>query len=198
MAIADAHGRFLYYDIGANGVVGDAAIWMRSKLRFALHYNCLNIPNPRKLPGSEIIAPYVFVADDAFQLENYMMKPYNGRNLSQEQLNFNYFLSRSRQQVECAFGMLASKFQIFQKPLNVDIKKAIKYVESSICLHNWLRTESIQSGIPDETTNVNYNTFNDCLNETQPQISNKSTSKAENVRNDFKSYITQIGISNLL
>ena len=50
--------------------------------------------------------PYVIVGDDAFQLSSFVMKPYSSRVLTDEQLVFNYRLSRFRRVSENAFGFL--------------------------------------------------------------------------------------------
>lgn len=56
----------------------------------------------------------VFVADDAFPLKTYILKPYaRSTYLSRNPKIFNYRLSRARRIVENAFGILTSKFRIF-------------------------------------------------------------------------------------
>jgi hypothetical protein len=58
----------------------------------------------------------ILVGDDAFPLKTYSLKPYLHRTLTYEQNIFNYRLSRARRIVENVFGILASRFRIFQKP----------------------------------------------------------------------------------
>jgi hypothetical protein len=68
------------------------------------------------LPGSETPIPYVLVADDAFPLTSYLMKPYAGKlTKGSAKSVFNYRLSRARRIVENAFGLLSSVFRIFYK-----------------------------------------------------------------------------------
>ena len=43
--------------------------------------------------------PFVIVADDAFPLKDYILKPYSQRSLNQERRIFNYRLSRARRVV---------------------------------------------------------------------------------------------------
>ena len=48
--------------------------------------------------------PYVIVGDEAFPLQNHLMRPYPGRGCPEDQQVFNYRLSRARRIVENAFG----------------------------------------------------------------------------------------------
>lgn len=97
----------------------------------ALENNTLNTPND-----------VVFVADDAFSLNTYLIKPYNRRNLTREQGIFNYRLSRVRRISENAFGILASKFRIFERPIPLIPHKVDKIFLACCAIHNWLRKTS--------------------------------------------------------
>ena len=57
-----------------------------------------------------------FVGDHAFPLRRYLLKPYGYNNLTIKQRIFNYRLSRARRIAENAFGILASKLRIFERP----------------------------------------------------------------------------------
>lgn len=62
--------------------------------------------------------PYVFVEDDAFALTTRMLKPYPGvHDKGSSKRIFHYRLSRARRVVENVFGILASVFRIFSKPI---------------------------------------------------------------------------------
>ncbi|KAL4715428.1 hypothetical protein ACJJTC_015331 [Scirpophaga incertulas] len=84
-----------------------------------LENNQLNIPQSRNLPydmdGQEM--PFVFVGDEAFALSRHIMRP--RRNLSVKQRVFNYRLTRARRIIECTFGILANKWRILHRPLDV-------------------------------------------------------------------------------
>lgn len=53
-------------------------------------------------------------------------------------IRFNKKLSATRVGVECAFGMMASKFKILYKPIETSVENAIKIVTSICLLHNIL------------------------------------------------------------
>lgn len=110
----------------------------------------LGLPQPRLLPestdksfdGSYTNKPVSFylAGDDAFPLENNIMKPYSQRNLSEEKRIFNYRLSRARRISENAFGILSSRFRVFSTVMCTNPESAIKIVLCAITLHNFLRS----------------------------------------------------------
>lgn len=99
------------------------------------------VPPPSILQDSYAIkVPYVILANKAFALNEYTMKPFEGRpdRGSQERI-FNYRLSRARRVVENAFGILISVFRVLRKPMLLEPKTASKIVLTTIHLHNYLR-----------------------------------------------------------
>ena len=86
--------------------------------------------------------PPVFVGDEAFPLWKNLMRPYPGKNLSYKQRVFNYRLSRARRIVENAFGILASRFRVFRRPLLLQPQNADAVIKGAVVLHNFLRKEA--------------------------------------------------------
>lgn len=78
------------------------------------------------------------------------MKPFSKRNLSVKERIFNYRLSRARRIVENAFGILVSKFRIFERPIALSPEKVTSIVKTSAALHNWLRKSSAATYITPE------------------------------------------------
>ena len=109
LALVDSNYKFLYVDVGSPGSGSDGGIFYNTPIRRALESNTLGLPASEPLPDSDEPVPYFFVADDAFPLRTWLMKPYNFRGLSQQQRTFNYRVSRARRVVENAFGILASR-----------------------------------------------------------------------------------------
>lgn len=140
MAVVDADYKFIYVDIGSFGSNADSAVFQHSKFGKRLAYNELDLPDNRPLPGTEgPEMPFVFVADDAFAIHEHLMKPYSLRNLDTRKRIFNYRLCRARRLVECAFGILANKWQIFLKPINLNVENACKVIKAACILHNVVR-----------------------------------------------------------
>ena len=66
------------------------------------------------------------------------MKPFPGDLPEAEQI-YNYWHSRARLPIENAFGILASRWRIFQKLMIENVRNIHFWVLSCICLHNCLR-----------------------------------------------------------
>lgn len=138
MALADANYKFTYIDVGCKGRVSDGGVYSRCSLYQAIETNSLNIPPPRRLPGSDTKTPFVILADDAFALKTYMLKPYNFRNQNLDERIFNYRLSRARRMVESSFGIMATRFRLLRTTIELN-EKNIKLCSLAICaLHNFL------------------------------------------------------------
>lgn len=135
MAIVDDNYCFRYIDIGCNGRVSDGGVFQNCAIFTALENNIL--------PDGGFI-----VGDDAFPLKTYLLKPYSRKQLTKGEKIFNYRLSRARRIVENAFGILVSRFRIFEKPLSCEVSTADKIVGTCCALHNWLRSESVSSYMP--------------------------------------------------
>lgn len=129
MALVDDDYCFRYIDVGACGMSSDGSVFRNCSLYNRLDNNLL--------PNGGVI-----VADAAFPLKPYILKPYPGDNLEWTQKVFNYRLSRARRVVENAFGILASRFRVFQKPIAADVNTVDKVVLAACALHNWLRCEN--------------------------------------------------------
>lgn len=136
MAAANGDYQFIYVDIGAYGIEGDANVFKNCSLGKAIAHNSLPFP-----PHGQYSTPYVFVADDAFPLHRRIMKPYKPTKttpLDESETIFNYRLSRSRRCVENAFGILCSKNYCLQKTMSCGPDRAKKIVKACVFLHNFL------------------------------------------------------------
>ncbi|MGH0119865.1 UNVERIFIED_CONTAM: hypothetical protein FKN15_059246 [Acipenser sinensis] len=92
MALVDADLKFLYVDVGTNGRVSDGGVWNKCTLSQALQDNSLHLPQPSALPLGTDPVTYVVVADEAFGLKKWIMKPYPQIQLTPENRLFNHRL----------------------------------------------------------------------------------------------------------
>ena len=139
MAIVNANYEFIYIDVGANGRVSDGGVWGNCTISKCLERNMAGLPGPATLKNSTKCLQYVFVADDAFPLKEYLMKPFPFRNQSDQQRIFSYRLSRARRIVENAFGIMGSRFRVLSTKIALVPGKAEKVVLACATLHNVLR-----------------------------------------------------------
>lgn len=146
LAIVDANYKFIYIDVGTNGRVNDALVFSKSTFNEVLQTNTLNLPTEG-----------VFVGDDAFPLRKNIMKPYSmKRPLTIKERIFNYRLSRARRVSENAFGIMVSRFRVYEKPIPLQLQKVDQLIKATCVLHNWLRqsTTSTYPGVTDGMLDV--------------------------------------------
>ena len=68
----------------------------------------MKLPKDDVLPNG-VIAPYLFVGDDALALKKFTMKPYPQQNLTADKTVYNYRHSRARRMSENLFDILANR-----------------------------------------------------------------------------------------
>lgn len=163
-AVCDADGLFTMVDTGYAGRNSDGGVFRASSLSYWLERDGLNIPTAASLPhdSTKQEVPYFFVADNAFPLTNRIMRPYPMTRITNEKRIYNYRHSRARKTIECAFGMLTQKFQIFLTPIRCsNYATIINIIKSACTLHNFIRLQDGKpySGVHFESTTQN-RTFN--------------------------------------
>lgn len=141
LAICDSKYRFTMVDIGAYGSQSDGGIFKESLFGQKFDEDQFNIPRPQLLIGTNIDLPYFLVADEAFPLKNYIMRPYGGRNLTRTQRIFNYRLSRARQIIENTFGILVARWRILKTSINSKPENVDNIIKAVCVLHNYCQTE---------------------------------------------------------
>lgn len=150
LALCDSNYCFTFIDIGSYGKSSDSVIFKNSAFYKRLIEKSLHIPKPKPISETDPKPlPYVIVGDEAFGLSENVMRPYAGKGLSYEKKIFNYRLSRARRFIECTFGILANKWRIFHRPINVNIDFAEDIIKACCVLHNFVRT---RDGIQYEDT----------------------------------------------
>ena len=68
------------------------------------------------------------------------MRPVPGRYLKTfAERIYNYRLSRARNMVECAFGIMVSQWRVYKKAMELTPDRAEKVIRATTVLHNLLR-----------------------------------------------------------
>ena len=110
--------------------------------------NLLNIPEPTTINKYSVTKnfQFVFIADYAFALKPFMVRPFRRRNeLNLYVLIFNYRLSRARRVIDNTLGILASRFRIFRRSI-IGKTVNIKYItNAAVVLHNFLMRKSTRN-----------------------------------------------------
>ena len=185
LAIVDASYRFIYVNVGAPGRGNDAGVWDVCDFHQSLKAGTLGIPEPTFLPSYTEKIPYHLVGDDAFSLQNYLMKPYAGMDLPMDKKIFNYRLSRCRNTAEDTFGILASRFRVFGKAIHTAPEVAVDIVRACVCLHNFLG-----AALPNEERILS--SSSSCLENLTPHRGREATCPKE-VRDKIRIYFNTTG-----
>jgi len=146
LAVCNARYEFTLVDIGEAGRQSDGGVYKNSNLGFAIDNNTINRPPPTPINSYEKMYPYVFVADDAFQMKPFMLKPFARIDANDQKRIFNYRLSRARQIIENCFGIAAARFRIFRKPIIAKVANVIKITKAVVALHNYMMIRQSRFG----------------------------------------------------
>ena len=79
---------------------------------------------------------WLILGDSAFPFRIWLMKPYTHANLTLEETNFNYRLSRARMVVERAFGQLKSRWRVLYRKLECQLETVKQVTLACLILHN--------------------------------------------------------------
>lgn len=138
MALVDYNYKFLYINVGAQGSSSDGGVFKDTALFKRLEKGRARLPPAEPLPGGQVDVPYFIVADDAFAMRTWLLKPYPHRDMTREERILNYRLSRARRIVENAFGILVSRFRVLLSTIQLEPDNVTKVVKACCILHNLL------------------------------------------------------------
>lgn len=200
MATCTANYRFVLVDIGAPGRQSDGGVFKNSLIGQLLASDSLHIPSVAPVSDGGPRLPYVFVADEAFQLSEHIMRPYPRCRqgvLPLDKRIFNYRLSRARRMIENCFGILVANWRIFRRPINTCILTARKIVQASVCLHNFIMEYEERLPITERIYSVPSLCDGDGLNNYQSITrnfgSNMHSASAAQIRDKFKEFFNGAG-----
>jgi hypothetical protein len=156
-----------------------------------------NSPPHRPLPTEEDKPnfPFYFVADEAFPLSRHMMRPFPKRTLTKERRVFNHRLSRARKSVECASGMLCSKFTVLDTTINCNLGTVDNIIKCLCILHNFVR---MKEGKLSEPSTIESNCDADGItvsNRFQQTHSGRRTDEGVQLRDRLLSYFLKSGVA---
>lgn len=63
--------------------------------------------------------------------------------------------SRARRSVECGFGILVTKFRLFEQPMGCKIETAESLIKTACVLHNFIRLREGVFSTPSHLSNIN-------------------------------------------
>nr|CAH7763577.1 unnamed protein product [Callosobruchus chinensis] len=153
-------------------------------------------PQPRQIPRSTMTLPYVILGDQGYPLKKYLLRPYPAGTAERprETEIYNYRLSRARRTVECAFGILVSKWRCLKTELQVEPHHVDKLVLTACLLHNILiDKEGLDKGVLQkiDSTNIVENARSTV---TGPRCYNRAGRDAYyNIRDQFKIFFNTVG-----
>ena len=189
LAVCNAKYEFILVDIGEAGRNSDSGIYNSSLIGKAIDENMLNFPGMTTLPGYDqnVSFPYIFVADEGFALKPNMLRPYSRKNaFDASEFIFNYRLSRARRVIENTFGILATRFRIFRRPIIASVENVQSTAKACVALHNYLMKTNNRY-FPSSINEID-NSNTEGLCPISRQGSRNSSVIAKNIRDQFKDY----------
>ena len=133
-AVVNGQKLFLDFACGYPGSMHDARVLRRSSIFRRAEGGDILIAPTVNINGNEI-GPYL-VGDSAYPLSPWLMKPYPEGTRDRAEIKFNKELSSARVKVECAFGLIKSRWRILQKRFDSTIDFAVKNAIACAVLHN--------------------------------------------------------------
>lgn len=134
-AVTDGEKRFLDIAAGFPGSMHDSRVLRNSNI-YQRIVNGELLQEPTMTIENREIKPYL-VGDSAYPLSTWLLKPYPETTNNLDEIEFNKELSRARVSVECAFGILKSRWRILQKRLDSRIDFATQCIVACCVLHNF-------------------------------------------------------------
>lgn len=211
LAACDANYAFTFLDVGNYGRISDGGVFGNSVLGRKINTNSNEnpsfLPMPNLLPNSDVTLPYVFVADAAFPLKSNLLKPFPGQGLTHERSSFNFRLSRARNCIENAFGILSSRWRILLTTMTLGPERATMATVACCCLHNFLIKEEYgqvaktycpkgYADVPNLDGSMRLGLWRDeqqRLKQISRQGSNRCTNEATMIREAYKRYFCNQG-----
>ena len=134
MAMVDSKYRFIWGSCGFPGNSHDSIIFQSTDIWTSIMENEAILKIGKEIEGVHI--PALILADSAFPLKCWMLKPYGNAVLTAKQRYFNYRLSRARMVTEGAYGQLKGRWRILHRKCESSAKEVKIITLACVILHN--------------------------------------------------------------
>lgn len=131
----DHTGRFIHTEAGYSGRNHDAFIFRHTGIIKAMEAGMF-VPGNPSITVQGIQVPPLLIADGAYPIRKWLMKPYGGGGTTAAQQKFSAALSRSRCVVERAFARLKNRWGCLSGRLTVSERHFGTVVSACVVLHN--------------------------------------------------------------
>ena len=141
MVLVNSKYKIIMVDISACGTEGESNTFCNSAFGQQFLAGQIPFPNPKNLPDTHLRAPFVIVGNEAFPSMINLLKPYprySKQGTKKSRAVYNYRLSCAWMTVECAFGILASRFCFLLWRMILSPTTATKVIKAVCVLHNFL------------------------------------------------------------
>ena len=132
-AMCDGNRKFLWWSMLTVGSTHDSLAFAMSKLG-------------QRLEEVGLPEGYWIAGDDAYVSNEYMLTPFSTKASKRDRKkdNFNFYQSRCRINIECAFGILVEKFGVLRRELSTSLEHTTTVVSVCMKLHNLTIDDNIQ------------------------------------------------------
>lgn len=184
MATVDADRLFISVGVGALGRNSNGGVFCNGNFGRTLSIRLLHLPKESILSGDDKwrTIPFYFVADEVFSLNQHIMRPYPQRGLTNEKQIFNYGARRMFE-----FGMLVSKFRVFELPISCNPDTA-DIIRPACILHNYIRIREGKIVTPSMEYIIKHSYSDDNRNNTSRTNNRRVTNEGTAIRAKLISY----------
>ena len=134
---AVVNGKMIFMDIAAGfpGSMHDARVLRNSMIYEKAEHGDILAAGPIHMVDGNEIQPYL-VGDSAYPLSPWLQKPFPEGTRDLDEIQLNEELSSARVQVECAFGILKSRWRILMGMEESRVQLISKIILACAVLHN--------------------------------------------------------------
>ncbi|XP_054826090.1 uncharacterized protein LOC129323587 [Eublepharis macularius] len=185
----DHLGRFVDAEVGWSGKNHDAFVFAHSAFCAAMDAGTL-LQGHGYLVVDGVRIPPVVIADGAYPMRRWLMKPYGRAATTAAHQNFDRRLARARNRVECAFGRLKARWRCLAHRLQVREHNVVAIVTACVVLHNLCESKGhpiIGGGRPPAPILVS------SFEETEDTSNNRHLAEGKKVRDALAKFIENFG-----